>query len=421
MNILSVIYITCSFITFESAVTTFRLNRRAPGNILFGIFSFSTSLFFIFFSQMVASPDMESAMRWHMATTIPGMFIAMMTFHFTLALTGYKRWAFKPLLFLPLYIPSLYFLVRIYQGAIITGVGRTPWGWDVVYDQDSIEPIMGILHGVLCLAASILLILRWYYRAESVLEKKQARPIAMAFAAGAGGLTVVMIHLFGNDPFYNTLISDIAFAFLYTLFILGVRFSISRYKLMNLHPDVPVISIMMGMNEACLLVDTDGNIICMNREGSRLIKGQEKKKIYEIFVVPENVREEIRELARSKKGTITVQCYKNEKKQADAFTLFNKVIWCVTDEGGALSGFFVVITEERSTSDFQCIYNLTARQMEIVHLVVSGLSNIEIADHLKLSERTVENHLFNIYNKIGIDNKIELVKTAAKYKFLPEL
>lgn len=71
MNMLSVIYIICSFIAFESAVTTFRLNRRAPENILFGIFSFSTALFFLFFSQLVSSPDMVSAMKWYLVTTIP--------------------------------------------------------------------------------------------------------------------------------------------------------------------------------------------------------------------------------------------------------------------------------------------------------------------------------------------------------------
>ena len=96
------------------------------------------------------------------------------------------------------------------------------------------------------------------------------------------------------------------------------------------------------------------------------------------------------------------------------------VIWCVIDEAGTLAGFIVVITEERSLADFQTLHKLTTRQMEIIHLAVSGLSNIEIAGHLKISERTVENHLFNIYNKIGIDNKIELIKTAARYKFLPE-
>lgn len=420
MNLLSVLYIICSFIAFESSLTTYRLNRRAVENILFGLFSFAVALFYLSFSQLVASPDSESAMKWHLVTTIPGMFIAMMAFHFTLALTGYKKWASNPLFFLPLYLPSLYFLIRIYQGAIITGVGITPWGWDVIYDRGSAESFLGILHGILCLVSSAVLILRWYYRAGGVLEKKRARPVALAFVTGAGGLTFVMIHLVDNDPFYTTFIADIAFAFLYTIFILGVRFSISRYKLMNLHPQVPVLNIMMGMQDACLLVNTYGEIICTNREGRRLVKGQEKKKMHEIFVVPENVREEIRELARSKKGTITVQCYKNEKKHADEFILFNKVIRCVIDEGGGLSGFFVMITEDKSLNDFQKMYNITTRQMEIITLVISGLSNVEVAGHLNLSERTVENHLFNIYNKIGIDNKIELVKIAAKYRFLPE-
>ncbi len=420
MNMLSVIYIICSFIAFESAVTTFRLNRRAPENILFGIFSFNTTLFYLFFSQLVAAPDMVSAMKWHMVTTIPGMFNAILTLHFSLALTGRKRWASNPMFFIPFYIPSVYFLIRVYQGVIITGVGITPWGWDVIYDQHNIESFLGILHSILCLVLSTILIIRWYKTAGYVLEKKQAKPIAFAFITGIAGSCFIMLHIVSVEQIYKTLLANIAFALLYTSFILGVRFSISRYKLMNLHPDIPVINIMMGMKEACLLVDTDGNIICMNREGSSLIKGQEKKKIYEIFAVPENVREEIRQLALCKTGSITVRSYKNEKKPEDEFRLFNLAIQCVVDEAGSLAGFIIVITEERSLTDFQKMYNITTRQMEIIHLVVSGLSNIEIAEQLIISERTVENHLFNIYNRIGIDNKIELMKTAAKYKFLPE-
>lgn len=420
MNLLSVIYIICSFIAFESAVTTFRLNRQATENILFGIFSFSAALFYLFFSQMVSSPDSEIAAKWHLATTIPGMFIAMMTFHFTIALTGYKTWSSTPMFFLPLYIPSFYFLVRIYQGAIITGVGKTPWGWDVIYDQGSVESYLGIIHGILCLAASAILVLLWYRRAENLLEKKQAGPVAMAFTTGAAGLTFVMIHLVTVNPLYSTVVSNVAFAFLYTVFILGVRFSISRYRLMNLHPDVPVVDIMMGMKEACLLVNTEGDVVCMNREGQRLLEGHRDLKIHEYFSCPENIREKIQNCASSKDGRITIQCQLNDTKKTGSYTLYSMDIQCVFDEGSAVSGFFTVITADKSINDFQTRYNITNRQMEIIHLVISGLPNTEIAGHLKLSERTVENHLFNIYNKIGIENKIELMKVAAKYRLLPE-
>lgn len=48
---------------------------------------------------------------------------------------------------------------------------------------------------------------------------------------------------------------------------------------------------------------------------------------------------------------------------------------------------------------------LTLRERDILRLVAAGRSNQEIADELVLSVRTVERHLYNIYNKIGASGK----------------
>ncbi|MFD3936181.1 LuxR C-terminal-related transcriptional regulator [Streptomyces sp. NPDC058611] len=51
---------------------------------------------------------------------------------------------------------------------------------------------------------------------------------------------------------------------------------------------------------------------------------------------------------------------------------------------------------------------LTAREREVVALAVSQLSNQEIADRLVLSVRTVENHLYRAYGKLGVTTRAEL-------------
>ncbi|MFE3824860.1 LuxR C-terminal-related transcriptional regulator [Streptomyces sp. NPDC059092] len=51
---------------------------------------------------------------------------------------------------------------------------------------------------------------------------------------------------------------------------------------------------------------------------------------------------------------------------------------------------------------------LTVREREIVTLAVSQLSNKEIADRLVLSVRTVENHLYRAYGKLGVTTRSEL-------------
>ena len=50
--------------------------------------------------------------------------------------------------------------------------------------------------------------------------------------------------------------------------------------------------------------------------------------------------------------------------------------------------------------------DLTHREMEILHLVLAGLTNKAIAAELYISEKTVEFHLDHIYTKIGARTRV---------------
>ena len=52
---------------------------------------------------------------------------------------------------------------------------------------------------------------------------------------------------------------------------------------------------------------------------------------------------------------------------------------------------------------------LSKREMEVVHCLAEGLSNREIAHRLQLSQHTVKNHLFRIFEKLGVSSRIELL------------
>jgi len=52
---------------------------------------------------------------------------------------------------------------------------------------------------------------------------------------------------------------------------------------------------------------------------------------------------------------------------------------------------------------------LSKRELEVVRLLAQGLSNREIAQRLELSQHTVKNHLFRIFEKLGVSSRIELL------------
>jgi DNA-binding NarL/FixJ family response regulator len=66
----------------------------------------------------------------------------------------------------------------------------------------------------------------------------------------------------------------------------------------------------------------------------------------------------------------------------------------------------------RETATERARETLTPREIEIVRMVVQGLRNKVIAERLTISEGTVKVHLHNIYEKLGVDGRLELVLKA---------
>lgn len=67
---------------------------------------------------------------------------------------------------------------------------------------------------------------------------------------------------------------------------------------------------------------------------------------------------------------------------------------------------------QRETAAREANKMLTPREIEIVKMVATGLRNKVIADRLSISEGTVKIHLHNIYEKLGVDGRLELVLFA---------
>jgi two-component system nitrate/nitrite response regulator NarL len=61
-------------------------------------------------------------------------------------------------------------------------------------------------------------------------------------------------------------------------------------------------------------------------------------------------------------------------------------------------------------------FGLTARELDIVATIVGGYTNDAIAQKLAISSKTVKHHLTNIFNKVGVSNRIELALFAVHHR-----
>jgi DNA-binding NarL/FixJ family response regulator len=74
-----------------------------------------------------------------------------------------------------------------------------------------------------------------------------------------------------------------------------------------------------------------------------------------------------------------------------------------------LLGYFFSQNEKPKIGD------LSARQREILEMVVEGLSNAQIAGRLYLSESTIKQHLGAVYKELGVHNRTEAAKRCREH------
>lgn len=75
---------------------------------------------------------------------------------------------------------------------------------------------------------------------------------------------------------------------------------------------------------------------------------------------------------------------------------------------------------DRSAGSGEAISPLTARETDILRLVAKGLSNRDIAAQLTISEHTVKNHLKNIFHKLHLENRSQLVRYVYERGWMSE-
>jgi membrane protein implicated in regulation of membrane protease activity/DNA-binding CsgD family transcriptional regulator len=74
----------------------------------------------------------------------------------------------------------------------------------------------------------------------------------------------------------------------------------------------------------------------------------------------------------------------------------------------------IVNVVQATESEPRTTFGLSARELEVLSLLAQGLSNQEIADRLVLSPRTVHHHVSHIFDKMGVNGRVDAVRLAIR-------
>jgi DNA-binding CsgD family transcriptional regulator len=360
-------------------------------------------------------------MWWFNINAPFGCFLASLALHFGILVSGIKHGK-NPWILIPVYLPSLIFVfLWLNTPYFHPSFVLTEWGWDVSMNPATFSEYLFIIYFNICLILGAGLVIRWKFTAKREIERRQANSVILPYLIGAACVMLCPYFLYIPGMDFLNMVLDVSGQFMFIYFLTGIRFSVNRYSLMMITPNSRVGEIISGLSEPVFLVGFDGKIIFYNRVAGEMIdikKPEWHNSIFKIFDCPVTFKKNMDDIFSGKILKSEVRCsISTGKKELRSFSLNMQSI--TNDETSESSGVLIFLKEDMTIGAFKNRFKITDRQLDIIFMVLSGISNRLIAEKFSISERTVENHLFNIYNKIGIDSKIELYNIAQKYNLIP--
>jgi DNA-binding CsgD family transcriptional regulator len=205
--------------------------------------------------------------------------------------------------------------------------------------------------------------------------------------------------------------------FVQILWMAGIAYCIVKYRFFPVTPEYMSKEIISSIDESIILFDTDNNILYANKQATGILKTAMDGKDILPGLTSDNIAVE-NALAALHEGLTESVSSRFHYFRDDVKVYIDFKFSAVKDRFNDIAGFLAIGREVKEFHHFKIRYNISDRQLEIVRLAIDGLSNDEICEKLGLARRTVETHLFNIYNKLSINNKIELMKLANTYNLV---
>lgn len=202
----------------------------------------------------------------------------------------------------------------------------------------------------------------------------------------------------------------------FAVYLYGIFYALIKYQFLRFDFSFMTNEILSNINEMIILFNPKKIIIEVNTFCNKIISNNlMNENFYDVVLRDDELFKNIDDLIQGKinsfKNRIT---YKSNPENITTDTYLSSL----KDKFDDFVGVLVISKENPGIKQFAKLYKLSTRQMDIILLSIDGLSNEEIGQKLNLSRRTVESHFSNIYNKLSINNKVELIKLTNKFNLI---
>lgn len=268
--------------------------------------------------------------------------------------------------------------------------------------------ILAFVYFVLTFGSGIILFVSQLRTTERTRKKKQVRVLVIASS--------VSFLLYSTLVISGTCILNIPAEQFSSIFFLpwafGYLLAIKGYQLLHITPEMVTRRILESIDELVIMVTPEGKVAYMNKRAV-LFFGKAFKTVEELRLVSLSGQED------TKRFLSPIPCeYEVVKTRVlfqatsgkDVLRTLDMNISRVIDTFGDPMGFLLVGTELEMPNTLRSHFLLTDREIDVVYCLLNGWKTALIADHLQIGERTVKSHISSVYRKLGVNNRIDVIK-----------
>ncbi|MBN2546082.1 MAG: hypothetical protein JXB50_09820 [Spirochaetes bacterium] len=260
--------------------------------------------------------------------------------------------------------------------------------------------------------ADLILLIIWGKNSKFKRERKQAAIIVIG--ATAAILVTVLSDLAADLTKYPNLTPFFIMIWMFFIFYAMVKYQFFTYLPAYINQDV-----INNINESIIILDNKKNIFYINNKTKSLLNKDKMEIcdpstiIYEYF----RINIEIDKILEGKFKTFS--CRINYLRNNNEKVLVDAIFSSIKDKFNDILGILIIGYEIKGLKQLEQFYKTTDRESEIIQELAEGYTNKNIADHLGISENTLKRHIANIYAKLGISNKVELLNLLKDFNLIP--
>ncbi len=372
---------------------------KSSGNRLFLLISLSISLWLFGAAFGYSARTAEDGFFWLKVCSPGYIFLHAFILHFTLRFTGFFRtnWLYL------LYLPSFYFLyISLSDHIVFSEIFRSGEYWVLVPDYNNISFYLLMSNYLAYYIISLVLLYTHIKNTRSIRIQKQSRLLFIAI--------VITITSFNIEPFLAPVFFDYLTygqAPLYSIIWISlIWYAMIRYRFLGVYERFLLHDVLDSLHEMVVITDEEKRVFRINRAlRKKMETRQDSYFLEEIFVEHDLVYRLLDCIEEKTLWGINLNLRVSEGKTG----LVEAALSIFKDRYGDTVGFLITAREMREQLSLLKKSNVTDREYQLIQLVIAGNSNRDIAATLDITLRTVETHITNIFNKLGVNRRIELI------------